>query len=189
MTRQQYWFVAGATAVAAVTAAIILCVTAPPPDPRELARVVSTATQIECDVDIREEFGPRFQITLTGEDQLKRLGAALEFSGQPERRGIGFTSDMGTISLRVKTDSGAQSEFILGGGLGIEFGSHSSPFNYCIDLASSAFYNELRRAIEAQRESARKTGSDGRPRDEAEKGSGKGEGEKRCQERMALNES
>ena len=157
MTRQQYLFVAGATAVAAVIGAIILLVTAPPPDPRELARFVSTATQIECDVDFREEFGPRFQITLTGEDQLKRLGAALEFSGQLRRRGIGFKGNAGSISLRVKTDSGAQWEFMLQGDRGIEFGSYPWPFNYTVDLASRAFFDELRRAIEAQRESARKT--------------------------------
>jgi len=164
MTRQRYLFVAGATAVAAVLAAIILLVTAPPPDTRELARVVSTATQIECDVCFYEEFGPRFQITLTGEDQLKRLGAALEFSGQPTRRGIGFTGDAGAITLRVQTESGAWSEFILSGDTEIIFGGHPLwPFTYCVDLTSRAFFEELRRAIEVQRESVRKTGSDGRP--------------------------
>ena len=165
MTRKRYLFVAGGTAVAVVIAAIMLWATKPPPDRRELARVVSTATQIECDVFFYEEFGPQFQITLTDEDQLKRLGAALEFSGQPTRRGIGFTSDMGAITLRVQTESGTRSEFMLSGDREIIFGGNPylAPFNYCVDLTSSAFFDELRRAIEVQRESTRKADSGVRP--------------------------
>lgn len=132
-----------------------------PPDLDELKRRVAAAEEIIC--DISEIYGTRGErilvdknrgrrsIVLSDRETLKHLSSKLQFSGKTERLGSSRISGIGEmIPATVKSTSHGETNFIVRAEhILYEKGQRGSKdYFYC--FVSSDFYEELRRAIDAQ---------------------------------------